>query len=408
MPSFRYSAYDPTGKLKRGEIASLSRAAAIDVLRRRGEFPIDIDAASDTLQLRWWEREVFASQSFRPAELALFTRELATLVAADIPLEDALRLVSLQPALGSKMRNLSQTVLARVREGQALSDALADRAAGFPEYYWRLVQAGEASGALGPVLDDLAQFLERSTDTRGQVLSALLYPAILIVAACAALAVIMNVLLPTIVPLFKDAGATPPVVIQVLADVHDFVARYWYIFLASCAGLCLAALLAFRNERVRLTLDQLVLRLPLIGRLTTYRETARFSGTLGTLIRNGVPLLDAVRISGAVLQNRVFAASVQTAEMETKEGVPLSRPLARSGLFPELAVRLISVGEQTGQLDAMLTRVATIHEHVLQRLIARTMSLLTPMLTLVTGALVGGLIISVMGAILSVNDLAFQ
>ncbi len=408
MPRYRYRAYDQHGVLTQGQIETRSREMALTLLHQRGHHPLEVTEDIPAPQLRWWEREVFGSGAISVAGLALLTRELATLIKADLPLDESLRIVSLQPLIPGKIRRATIALLEAVRGGESLSGALAARGREFPEYYWRLVQAGEASGTLGDVLEDISIFLERSSDVRSQVGSALLYPAVLLLAAGAALTIIMTVLLPTVVPLFKDAGASPPATLLFLVNMQEAVQRNWLIVLIAIGGAIVAGAVALRNQGLRLVLDRWVLKLPIIGRLVSARETARFSRTLATLTRNGVPMLEAVRISGSVLQNRAFAVAVAAAGEGLKEGDMLSTPLVQSGLFSELALRLITVGEQTGQLDAMLMRVATVFETALQRQLARLMSLLTPILTLLIGGLVGGLILSVMNAILSVNDLAFQ
>jgi general secretion pathway protein F len=275
----------------------------------------------------------------------------------------------------------------------------------FPEYYWRLVQAGEASGALSDVLSDLARFLERSCEARAQIGSALLYPAILLLAAAAALFVILTVLVPTLVPLFRDSGAPLPLSLRVLVDAEAFVVSHGPLLLLALAGTVGAAIVLFRHPDARLAFDRTILRLPVVGSLISQRETARFCRTLGTLVHNGVPMLDAMRIAGDVMQNRAFASAVAEAGTSIQEGSGLSPPLLECGLFSELSLRLISVGEQAGQLEPMLMRVADLHETMLQRQVARLVSLMTPALTLVIGGMVGGLIMSVMNAILTINEL---
>ncbi len=408
MPRYRYRAYDQNGSLTQGEIETRSRELALQQLHQKGLHPLDVVEDKPRPTQRWWEREVFGGGALPTSGLALLTRELATLIKAELPLDDALRIVSLQPLIPSRIRRVTQAVLEAVRGGESLSGALAARGQEFPEYYWRLVQAGEASGHLGDVLEDISTFLERSSEVRAQVGSALIYPAVLLAAALAALAVIMTVLLPTVVPLFKDAGATPPPMLRFLVDAEAAISRNWPLVLAGLAALAIAIMATFRSRGLRLSLHRTILRLPIIGSLAAARETARFSRTLATLTRNGVPMLDAVRISGSVLQNQAFVQAVAAAGESLKEGGSLSAPLLQSGLFSELSLRLIAVGEQTGQLDGMLMRVATIFETALQRQLGRLMTLLTPLLTLLIGGLVGGLILSVMSAILSVNDLAFQ
>lgn len=408
MPRYVYSAYDQHGVLKRGSLETQSREAAIESLRRQGQFPLDIAEGDTKSTKRWWEREVFGTGQLSLSELSLFTHELASLIKADLPLDEALRIVSLQPLMSAKIKRVSQSVLDSVREGNSLSGALADTGTDFPEYYWRLVQAGEASGSVGDVLEDISGFLERSGEVRGQIGSALIYPMILMVAAGGALTVIVTVLLPTILPLFKDAGATLPPTLKFLVDTQALLTQYWFVLPLILAALVVGIITASQNESVRLMYHRAQLRLPIVGGIVANRETARFARTLATLTRNGVPMLDAVRLSGSIQRNLAFTAAMTSAADSLREGGSLAAPLLKSGLFSELSMRLITVGEQTGQLEPMLMRIATIYEKMLQRQLLRLTSLITPVLTLIIGGVVGGLIISVMSAILSVNELAFK
>ena len=409
MSRYHFRAYDKQGVLIEGEIEARSREQALEVLHQRGQFPLDVtgDDGPTKHTQHWWEREIsFGDGSLPLTGLTIFTRELATLVKADLTLDDALRIVSLQPLIPRRIKTATLAILESVRQGDSLSGALAARGKEFPEYYWRLVQAGEASGSLADVLEDLSKFLERSSEVRGQVGSALLYPAVLLFAAGGALTVILTVLIPTIVPLFKDAGAPLPPTLKFLVDGQTFLANNWLAVLAVLAAVFLAVIFGIRNTGIRGVLHRAFLRIPIVGGIIANRETARFARTLATLTHSGVPMLEAVRISGSVLQNQAFATAVSSAGQALQEGGNLSQPLLKSGLFSELSMRLIAVGEQTGQLETMLMRVAEVYEATLQRQLARLMSLLTPILTLVIGGLVGGLILSVMSAILKVNELA--
>lgn len=408
MARYSYQAYDQHGRLTRGEIEAPTRSAALQSLHRQGRFALAIEeGAAAPADVPWWRRELFASRALPLADLAMFTRELATLVKANLALDEALRIVSLQPLMSARMRAVSRGVLDRVREGASLSGALAEGGL-FPEHHWRTVQAGEASGALGSVLDELSGLIERAIETRRQVTSALLYPAILIAAAVGALVVIMGVLLPSIVPLFKDAGTAMPPLLQLMSDMREGFIGNWPVVLAVLALVVGGLIAAGRDSRLQRTRDRLLLRMPVVGALIRDRETARFSRTLSTLMRNGVPMLEAVRISSGVLRNALFADTARDAAQSLAEGRPLSAPLTQSGLFTELSLRLIAVGEQTGQLDTMLGQVATIYEATVQRQLGRLMSFLAPALTLAIGVIVGGLILSVMNAVLSVNDLVLK
>lgn len=408
MPRYSYQAYDGRGARFGGELSAATREGALEALIRRGEFPVDIHESARPSNLKWWQREVFGSGRLSLDTLALFTRELVSLIKADLPVDECLRLISMQPMLPARLRQCLDNALGRINEGEALSEALAGQGEAFPEYYWRLVSAGEAGGSLGHSLEDLANFLERSAETRGKILSALLYPAVLIVAALAAIGVIMAVLLPAILPIFKEAGTEPPFLIRILGELEDYVRAHWLV-LGSALSLALAGFVAlFQNSRFRTALDSALLRLPLAGPIIERRETGRLARTLATLLRNDVPIVEAVRIGASVLSNSAMSGVVRQAGEAITEGGQLSAPLARSGLFSELFLRLTVVGEQTGQLDAMLARAADIYEQALARQMQRLTSLITPVVTLLIGLVVGGLILTVMSALMSVNDLALR
>jgi general secretion pathway protein F len=412
MPRFSYTAYDDRGARAAGMIEAETREAAVEALFRQGRYPLDLVEGGRIAAPRWWEREILLSGGAPSRGLALLTRELATLVKADLAVDEALRIAQVQPLMPGRVRQTIARVLGRVLEGASLSEAFqAEGQAGgraFPAYYVHVVRAGEAAGTLGQTLEELAGFLERSAELRGRIGSALLYPAMLMVAAVVAVAVIMSVLIPTIAPLFTDAGVEPPFIIGFLLGLQGATASHWPLALAAVAAAAVGFLVLSRNASWRLWRDRQLLRLPLVAGLVENGQTAIVARTLATLLRNGVPMLQALEIAGDVLSNRAMAAALRASAAEVKEGAALSGALARAGLFPELALRLTAVGEQTGQLDAMLDRVGSIYEQALQRQLGRLTNLLTPVLTLAMGALVGGLLLSVMGAIASVNDLALR
>ncbi len=408
MIRFDYKAYDESGRLVEGEIVTASRQSALETLHRRGQIPIEIDDEGSGGAIPWWQQEVFAPKAFSQTALATVIRELAILTKADMPLDEALRITAVQPMLSARMQKVMRGVLARVVEGQALSQAIATEGDMFPEYIWRLIAAGEASGKLSDVLDDLAGFLERSAEVRSDVATALVYPAVLLVAAIAAIAVILGVLLPAVVPLLKDSGAELPVIIDLLDRIREVLRNNVIELVAIATFSALVAALILQSAAVRQSLSAMALRLPMIGALITARETARFSRTLATLMTSGVAMLDALRISGSVLKNSAFKAAIDDTVEQVREGANLTTPLIACKLFPEVSTRLIAVGEQTGNLEAMLIRAAELSETLLARRLKRLTTLLTPMLTLVIGLLVGWLIISVMSALLSINDLAIN
>lgn len=408
MGQFRYKAYDTAGALGAGQIAAATREGALEVLTRRGQIPFALDEAPPLNSLPWWQREVFGSGRLGSKHLAIFTRELASLITAEIPIDEALRIVAAQPMLPLSIRQITNQCLERVLQGEPLSGALAAQGNAFPEYYVRLVKAGEASGAFADVLGDLAKVVEKSAETRSRIGSALVYPAVLLFAALIAMAVILTVLIPTVLPIFEDAGATPPALIRILSALQHAIAGHSILILAGLITTSVTLMAAAQSPAARLMIDKCLIRLPLIGSLIERRETARLARTLSVLTRNGVPILDALRIASGVLSNRVFSNAVNAASDEVKEGATLSAPLTRAGIFPDLFLRLTAVGEKTGQVDAMQLRVAEIYEAAVERQVERLASLITPILTLLIGGAVGGLILSVMSAIFAVNDLALK
>ncbi len=408
MASFQYRAYDAGGRLVSGQLDSATRETALDALRRQGALPVEIAATDATEGRSRYGLSLLRRGTLPDATLALVIRELATLLEADLPLDDALRLIALQPTLDARARRSVDGVLQRVLAGTSLSEALASEAPAFPEIVARLVAAGEQSGGLARPLAALASDLERRVALRTTLRDALIYPLVLLAAAVVALSVVVGVLVPAIAPLFDEAGVAAPPVIAVLRDLQALVATRWPLLVA--AVLALVVLLALAGERagVRRGVDALVLRLPVAGPLVQRRETARLAATLATLLGNGVAMLDAMRIAGTAQTNSVYRAATAGMTERLASGSMLSGEIAASGLYAELAQRMIAIGERTGDLPGMLARLARIEETALQRGLERIAGLVAPLLTVAIGLFVGAIILSVMDAVLGLNELALR
>ncbi len=405
MPRYGFTAYDSGGRLERGEVDAESQRAALDTLSRRGLFPLEIGSNDQASRdVRWWNRELLAPRSLPLAAQAMLARELATLLKADIPVDEVLRIIALQPRIGGATRRVVEAVEADVVAGSALSEALAARDGAVPDFFWRLIGAGEASGALAQVLAELADFLEQSLRLRKQLLTALLYPIVLLLAAVLSIGVIVTIMAPALLPLFQDAGAEPPFLLTLLSRLERFLVGSWPITLLFAACLALVGLLATRNERLASLWDRAVLGAPIAGGLVQRGSTARFARTLATLLRNGVAVMDALDAVAGVVRNRAYRSAIRQTREDVNRGQPLLASLSNSGLFPQLALRLVGLGEQTGQLATMLTRVADIYEHDQQQQLERLLAFVTPAVTILIGCLVGFLMITVFGAILGLNE----
>jgi general secretion pathway protein F len=406
MPSFSYRAYGGRGEFAEGRIEATSPDAANEMLWAQGLTPFHMQASAADGE-RWWQREVFGRTRSSPAQLASFTRDFATLNSAEIPLDDALRILVAQ-APSRAMRTVTARLLADVLDGSHLSDAMEKHPQVFTPDYVNAVRSGEMGGTLANVLEEMAGLLERRMEIRNRIRSALVYPAILVVFAIVTVSLIVTVLVPSIAPIFAEGGRAMPAVIGFALALQAHWSEIATSLLVLAAVATGALTIALRRPPVRLAIDRFKLRPPLFGAFILERETARFARSLGTLLRAGVPLLPASSSARAVIGNRYIGAGVDRALEAVREGSSLHRALERHGDLPAVALRMISVGEEAGKLDRMLLRMAAMFEQQTQRTVDRFMTILTPALTLTIAFLVGGLILTVMNAILSINELAYR
>jgi general secretion pathway protein F len=278
----------------------------------------------------------------------------------------------------------------------------------FASDYVSIIRAGEVGGTLGQVFEELADLLEQRLEIRGRVQSALIYPLILVGLSLVTIGIVLTVLVPSIASAFAESGRSLPGAVQVLVTLQSSWPEVAAAVAVSALAGASAVLVALRRPQAALRVDRWKLKLPIVAGLVLHQETARFARTLGTLLRAGVPLLQAANAASGVIGNRQIATGVQSAIAMVREGTPLHRALERETELPSLALRMIAVGEEAGKLDRMLLRAAVVFELQTQRSVDRLMTLLTPVLTLTVSLLVAGLLVTVMSAILSVNELAVQ
>lgn len=406
MARFAYKAVMPSGDVVEGEMEANDQAMVVARLRAQGYTPIRADEVAAGGARRAAAGAWLARRRVAGRDLAVLTRELATLLGAGLPLERCLEILE-DLADGPALRRLIGRVLERVRGGAALADAVAAEGDAFPPSYTSTLRAGEAGGALAPALARLADFLERAEALRQSVRSALIYPMILLVMTGLSIVVLLTVVVPQFTPLFEDAGAALPFSTRVLVALGDGLARYGWLIALAVAVLAVAARRLARNPEVRERWHGWLLAAPLLGGLIARIEAARFCRTLGTLVANGVPLLAAVAIARQGIGNAALAASVAGVEPALEEGRRLAEPLAEAGAFPRLAAHLIRVGEESGDLAPMLLEAADIYDRETRVALERLMAMLVPVVTIALGVLVAAVIMSILSAILSVYDLPF-
>ncbi len=402
MPSFRFEAIEPDGRRRQGVMEAPSQAAVLDRLRQAGSLPVRAEPSSGPVA------EVAASGQgprLKPQEVAELVRELAVMLVARQDLDPALRFLA-EAAPNKRVAAVLADVRAQVRDGSALAEALARHPASFPPGHVGLVRAGEATGRLPEVLDRLAAMLERQRALAATVQSALIYPALLLVAAIGSVALILGGVLPQFASLFQQSGAALPDSTRWLLAAGDAVAKYGMLalLLVLLAGLGLRQ--ALRWPPLRLRADALLLRLPGIGALAREVVAARLTRSLGTLLGSEVPLMAALAIARDAIGNRAALAAFDHAAGVAREGGGLAGALAGSGLFPARMTHLLRLGEEHAQLGAMALRAADMHEERSQRTVQRLVALLVPGMTIVMGCVVAAIVVSLLHAMLSLNDLA--
>ena len=405
MTRFRYRAVTAAGDVLEGEMEAASQALVIRRLQSQGHFPIRAEEVLARSIPRIDKRPRLRPRRVSRQDINLVTLELATLLQSGLTLDRTLAIL-IDLAEHDGLRKLLSDIHKAVRGGASLSAALeGQQGALFPRFYLNMVRAGESSGALDVALSRLTEFMERSRKLRETLVSALIYPAILTAMAVLSVIVLLTFVIPRFAEMFQDLGQELPWPTRIVIDVGGFLESYWWMGALVAAALVYYLRYQLRSRSRRLPWDARFLKLPLVGTLIAQHETARFTRTLGTLLTNGVPMLQALDIAKDVIGNQVIASGVERITGSLKEGHGLARALTAVEVFPRLTGHLLQVGEETGNLDAMLLKLADIYERDVQTAVQRLVVLIEPALILGLGLVVGGIIMSVLVAVLSVNEL---
>lgn len=411
MGAFEYVAVDAGGRERKGVLEGDNPRHVRQLLREQTLLPVSVtevvgeqkqkQESGGTLRRRI---TIGLNRGLSPSDLALITRQLATLVKSALPLEEALLAVS-QQTDKPKVRNIMLGVRSKVMEGHTLADSLAEYPNSFPELYRATVAASEQSGHLDAVLERLADYTENRQQLQSRTTGALLYPVLLFVVCVAIVFFLLVSVVPKVVEVFRNSEAELPLLTQALIAGSDFM-REWgvVLFIAIGAGIWLFTRW-LRIEANRYRWHDFLLHLPLIGKIVRGANTARFARTLSTLTASTVPVLDALRISGEVVTNLPMKAAVTDAAVRVREGAPIGRSLAHSRLFPPMMIHLISSGEASGELDTMLERTAQHQERELDSILQALVGLLGPLMILVMGGLVLVIVLAMLLPIFELNQL---
>jgi len=402
MGAFEYVALDKAGKESKGLLEGDTAKHVRQILRERHMFPVKVTEVAKKESKR--QRNFSLKRGLSAGDLALITRQLASLSASGIPLEEALLAVSQQNE-NPRTQSILMGVRARVMEGHTLADGLADFPHAFPELYRATVAAGESSGHLDAVLERLAEFTESRQILQQQVRNALIYPIALVVTAVAIISFMLAYVVPKVVYIFENYDQQLPLLTRIMIGASDFIRDYWIGVIVFVVAVVFGIRRLLKKKGPKRRYHAMLLRLPIVKKLTRGINTARFTQTLSILAGSGVPILESLRIASQVVVNIPMREAVEEASLRIREGAMISKSLATSKLFPPMTTHLISSGEASGRLEEMLARAASNQEREVDGLIATLLGIMQPLLVIVMAAIVLLIVLAILLPIFEINNL---
>ncbi len=396
---YDYQAYDKQGMLEKGQLSAESEQEVINVLKNKKLIPIKIVLSTKQ------EQKNNQKKGITRAEMIEFTQGLTTLMDAQMPIDKALLLlegISEKPAT----RQLIEAIRRDVKEGKTLSQAMEARKNVFSTMYVSIIRAGEEAGILNQLLPSLERFMIDAEETRRHIIGAMIYPAVLFVVGIVSIIAMLAFVVPQFATLFEDAGTKVPPSAAFLLALSGWMQRYGWTLLLLPFGFFFAWQWWGEGVDKKRHRDSVLLKLPIFGKLLLYKDTANFSRTLGSLLSAGIPLLRALQITRGVIENTLLVSKFKEVETEVQSGVALGQALDNQKIFPVLLYKLVSVGEESGRTANILNQLSMTFDGYVKNLISRLVALLEPLLILFLGIMVGGIVITMLLAVFSINDVA--
>jgi general secretion pathway protein F len=408
MPVFKYEASDGEGKVMTGDMEARTTVEVIDQLHRLELYPIRVieEGEAESAIAAVDIGEIVSRFRGKSKHVIPFTIQLATMLDSGVPLDRALT-IGLEIIQDARFKEVVRKIRSNVQAGKSLADTMRDFPAYFSPLYVSIVAAGEFGGFLEVAFRRLADYLEEEQRLRAQVRSAMIYPTLLTVVGGIAVLVLMTFVLPRFTGIFEDLGQSLPLSTSILLSISHFITTYWWLILTFMILLVFGMRGYIGTEPGRFRWDNLKVSFPLIGDLNKKVAVSRFSRTLGTLIESGVPILQALLVAKDTFQNQIFTNAIQEVHDSLKEGENIAPPLRERGVFPPMAIHMIAVGEETGRLSQMLLKVSDIFENEAQAAIKNMISLIEPAMILFFGGVIGFVVLSLLMAITSLNELPF-
>lgn len=399
---FRYKALTRAGANLVGEMEAQSRSTVLEDLHQLGHFPIEVTEIKAPAGGPTAAASLFSGQP-SSKQITMFTRELSMLLKAGLPLDQALTFLE-RDAASKSLGKLIGRVGSEISSGKSLYEAMSLQGAAFPPIYARMVRVAEASGTLETVLERIAAGREKAQKLRSMALSEILYPCLLIVMAIAAVTVMLTVVVPRFKDMIGDAGTQVPDQARMVIGASDWLLANWQYLLAFIASLFLLIVLMW--SKIRGAAESILMRLPLVGSILQLTLTVRFCRTLGMLIENGVDLPSAMKLASEVIGNKNASAALDASYDALRKGRSFLEPISQSGLFPPVLINMLRVGEETGSLATSLLHMAEVFEEKLERTVERTFTVFEPIIILLVSGIIAFIIVSILSAVISINDLA--
>ena len=404
MPQFTYKAISPTGEAKNGSMDAPSEAKVVENLTAEGLIPVSVKKGTEAkLTKKKKSKKLFSSDKITQDDVLALTQQMASMLKAGLPLDKSLSIL-LEIGDNDAVNTVLQSLQSDVRSGKGFGDAL--KATGqFTRFYVNMVRAGEAGGSIGDALERLVEYMQRAKELRSTVISALIYPIILATVAILSIVALLVFVVPQFAQMFSDMGAELPAITQIVMKTGDVFAEYWWAMLGGMLLIMMWVQFMISNDAARTRLDRSMLKWPMVGELIGKIEVAKFSRSLGTLLHNGVPLLSALVIVKKTMGNKVMADAVGKATEDLKQGESLTKSLLAKGVFPSYALHMLRVGEETGQMETLLSDVAEIYDDEVKTSVKHLLAFMEPILILVMAVSILVIIGSVLLPMVNMADL---
>lgn len=399
MPGFSYVAVDKRGKEKRGSLEAETRERALEQLKAEGLIPVSVREQGALNK----EIDFSIGKKVKPRDLSVFCRQFVSITQAGVPMKEALQMLSEQTENKWLKRAISE-VLLNVEKGNTLADSMRSQPDIFPPMLVNMVEAGEQSGSLEMAFSRMAVHFEKEAKLKATIKKATIYPIILVIAAIGVIAVMLLFVIPIFIDMFADLDIEMPALTMFVMNSSKWMTSHWYVLLAIIVGVVVAYKLIYRTTQGRLTIDRIKMKMPLFGKLTVKTACSQFARTMSTLLMSGISTIDALEITSKIVNNIHYTNAMLKAREEVMKGVPLSEPLEASGIFPPMVYHMTGIGEETGNVEEMLEKMADYYDEEVEMTTQSVLAAMEPIIILFMALIIGTLVIAVIWPIASMYN----